>query len=163
MADKQRNIPKVTNLRESLVQREAEICLIQQTLSEVLTDLDLETVLDKVASRARELVDAETLLIPILSDDQDFYTYRAGAGPRVKDIIGETMPINYGVCGWVEVTYTGPIYAVVSLEGDGTMGGSFGADYWPATYSTGIVGPIPEPATFALLGLGALALLRRRK
>jgi diguanylate cyclase (GGDEF)-like protein len=67
----------------------------------VLTDLDLKTVLDKVASRARELVNAETLLIPILSDEQDFYTYRAGAGPRVNDIIGETMPINYGVCGWV--------------------------------------------------------------
>ena len=101
MTDKPKNIPRVTNLRESLVQREAEICLIQQTLSEVLTDLDLKTVLDKVASRARELVNAETLLIPILSDEQDFYTYRAGAGPRVNDIIGETMPINFGVCGWV--------------------------------------------------------------
>jgi diguanylate cyclase (GGDEF)-like protein len=101
VTDKPRNIPRVTNLRESLVQREAEICLIQQTLSEVLTDLDLKTVLDKVASRARELVNAETLLIPILSDEQDFYTYRAGAGPRVNDIIGETMPINFGVCGWV--------------------------------------------------------------
>jgi len=68
-----------------------------------------------------------------------------------------------GPVGWVEVTYSGPVDVVVSLLGDGTQGGSWGADYTPATYSTGVVTIVPEPATIALLGLGALALLRRRK
>ena len=83
--------------------------------------------------------------------------------PKRVEIGGGGMENVYGVCGWVEVTYSGPIYAEVSLEGDGTRGGSYGADYWPATYSTGLVGPIPEPAAIVLLGLGALAMLRRLK
>ena len=101
MTENLRNIPRVTNLRESLLQREAELSLLQKTLSEVLTDLDLEAVLNKAASRARDLVDAETLLIPIMSDKQDSYTYLAGAGPNSDEIIGETLPIDFGVCGWV--------------------------------------------------------------
>jgi hypothetical protein len=71
-----------------------------------------------------------------------------------------TMGTVYGLCGYVEVTYTGPVEAVISLHGGGYYPFPI---YDPPIISPGVVTIIPEPATLALLGLGALVLLRRRK
>lgn len=79
------------------------------------------------------------------------------------EITGGGMANVMGSAGFVEITYAGPLDVVVSLLGDGPHGGSWGVDYTPATYSPGFVTIIPEPMTIALLGLGGLALLRRRK
>lgn len=51
--------------------------------------------------QARELINAESLLIPLLDDDLETYTYRAGSGKNIDEIIGESMPLDFGVCGWV--------------------------------------------------------------
>jgi len=77
---------------------------------------------------------------------------------------GGTMgAARVGPAAYVEITYTGPFNLVISLVGDGTQGGTFDGMYSPVTYSQGVVTIVPEPMTIALLGLGGLALLRRRK
>ena len=101
MTDKDKKKRNISDLRERLVHREAEIDLLQQTFSEIGSELDLDKVFQIVADRARELVKAETLLIPIMDPDCEGYTYQAGSGANVDEIVGTTLPLEYGVCGWV--------------------------------------------------------------
>jgi diguanylate cyclase (GGDEF)-like protein len=92
---------EITELKKQLYDREAEIELLKTTFSEIGSELDLEKVFQIVAERARELISAETVLIPILDDDCEMYTYRGGSGKNAPEIVGESLPYNSGVCGWV--------------------------------------------------------------
>jgi len=89
------------NLEENLQNKEAEIELLQETFTEIGSELNLDTVFQIVATRARELLGAETILIPILDENCETYTYRGGAGKNAGEIIGESLPLEFGVCGWV--------------------------------------------------------------
>jgi len=101
MASKQLQAMDERDLKQDLHHREAEIELLQETFSEIGSELDLKRVFQIVAERARELVHAETLLIPILDDNCETYTYRGGAGLNAEEIVGESLPLDFGICGWV--------------------------------------------------------------
>ncbi|HEB86025.1 MAG TPA: EAL domain-containing protein [Gammaproteobacteria bacterium] len=101
MASKQFQTVDELDLRQDLHHREVEIELLQETFSEIGSELDLERVFQIVAERARDLVQAQTLLIPILDDNCETYTYRGGAGVHAKEIVGESLPLDFGICGWV--------------------------------------------------------------
>lgn len=92
---------RIQQLEDQLKQREYEIQLLCQTTEAIGSQLDLDTVFEIIAKRARELINAETLLIPILNTEFTEYTYRAGDGDNVDEIVGETLPLDFGVCGWV--------------------------------------------------------------
>jgi len=88
-------------LESELRDREFEIALLKETAEAVSTELDLEKVLQLVADHARKLILAETVLIPVLNEDNTQYTYRAGCGKNADEIVGESLPLEFGVCGWV--------------------------------------------------------------
>lgn len=88
-------------LEQQLRQREREIELLKDTVNAIGSELDLGKVLQLVAERARDLIHAETLLIPILDRDCQHYTYQAGAGRNAEEIVGQSLPLDFGVCGWV--------------------------------------------------------------
>lgn len=88
-------------LEDELRKREAEITLLKETAEAISSQLDLDTVFQIVADRARELIQAETLLIPVLDEECQEYTYKAGCGKNAEEIVGESLPIDYGICGWV--------------------------------------------------------------
>ena len=92
---------KVVDLNRILKEKESEIELLQQTFTEIGSELDLDHVFQIVSERARELINAETLLIPLLDDNCETYTYRGGAGKHAGEIVGESLPLEFGVCGWV--------------------------------------------------------------
>lgn len=91
----------VIDLNQSLKDREIEIDLLQKTFAEIGSELDLDRVFQIVAERARALVGAETLLVPILDENCETYTYRGGSGKNSDEIVGEALPLEFGVCGWV--------------------------------------------------------------
>lgn len=101
MATNKTKQTEVVQLHKQLIDREAEIELLRRTFSEIASELDLDRVFQIVADRARELIQAETLLIPIVDEDLDSYTYRGGAGKNARKIVGESLPIDFGICGWV--------------------------------------------------------------
>ncbi|MFK5894954.1 MAG: EAL domain-containing protein [Pseudomonadota bacterium] len=91
----------IIQLEKQLHDREAEIELLKVTFSEIGSELDLEKVFHIVAKQARELISAETVLVPILDEECEIYTYRGGAGKNSDEIVGESLPRNFGICGWV--------------------------------------------------------------
>lgn len=94
-------VGRLVSLEGELRNREREIELLKETAAAVGSELDLDTVLQLIAERARELIQAETLLIPILDNTCQTYTYRAGSGHNAAEILGESLPLDFGVCGWV--------------------------------------------------------------
>jgi diguanylate cyclase len=92
---------KLAALEAQLRQRDNEIAVLRETTRAIGSELDLDTVFQLVADRARELIQAETVLVPILNRECNEYTYRAGAGTHAKEIVGESLPLDFGVCGWV--------------------------------------------------------------
>jgi hypothetical protein len=71
-------------------------------------------------------------------------------------------PVDPSIAGWFDIAYTGGTQ-VITLTGGQRHGGTTDSSFMPGVYSLGVVTIVPEPATIALLGLGALAFLRRRK
>jgi len=91
----------IASLELQLRQRDHAIGLLRETAFAVGSELDLDKVLQLIVDRARELIGAETVLLPLLNRDCDEYTYRAGSGANIEEIIGESLPLDFGVCGWV--------------------------------------------------------------
>lgn len=88
-------------LESQLRDREFEIAMLRETAEVISSELDLEKVFQVVADHARKLILAETVLIPVLDQTQVQYTYRAGCGKNADEIVGQSLPLDTGVCGWV--------------------------------------------------------------
>jgi diguanylate cyclase (GGDEF)-like protein len=91
----------IKTLKRALHDRETEIDLLNETATAVSSELDLEKVYALVSKKSQELIQSETLLIALLNETCEEYTYRAGCGKNADEIVGESLPLNFGVCGWV--------------------------------------------------------------
>ena len=88
-------------LEGELHDREIEISLLKETAEKLASELDLEKVFQLAVERARKLIMAETVLLPLLNENGTHYTYRAGRGKNAEEIVGATLPLEFGICGWV--------------------------------------------------------------
>lgn len=86
--------------RELLRQRE-EFSLLLAVSKLIVSELDLGKVFQLVADQARDLVQAEMLLVPMLSEGRDRYTYKAASGADAEAVLEANFPITTGMCGWV--------------------------------------------------------------
>ncbi len=92
---------RILALESELRDREFEIALLKETADAVSSELDLQKVFQLIVDRARSLILAETVLLPVLDKDCAQYTYRAGCGKNADEIVGQSLPLDFGVCGWV--------------------------------------------------------------
>ncbi|MEI7841931.1 MAG: EAL domain-containing protein [Gallionellaceae bacterium] len=104
-------------------------------LGEQLTaELDLNNVLNRVAEMARQVIDAETLSVPIVDENGETFTYRAVCGKYAEMLQGQSFPILEGACGWV-INHQRPL-----LFGDGgTFEMAIEASWAPGKASTLLV------------------------
>ncbi|MDH5436593.1 MAG: EAL domain-containing protein [Gammaproteobacteria bacterium] len=91
----------IASLEAELINREREILILKEIGDAVTKNISLDKIFQMVAEHARNLINAETLLIPVLDNDKEHYTYHAGCGKNAEEIIGESLPLEFGVCGWV--------------------------------------------------------------
>lgn len=92
---------RIAALEAQLRQRDRAIALLRETAFAIGSELDLDKLLTLIVERARELIGAGTVLLPLLNRDCDEYTYLAGAGANAEEIVGASLPLDFGVCGWV--------------------------------------------------------------
>ena len=91
----------VQELEHELYLREFEIQLLKETVEAVSSNLHPDQLFQLVTERARDLIQAETVLLPVLDQDCKHYTYAAGCGKNADEIVGESLPLDIGICGWV--------------------------------------------------------------
>ena len=91
----------IRQLEQQVGDRELEVKLLLEITEAINNQIHIEELFQAVADRARTLVNAETLLIPILDETCEEYTYRAGSGLNAEEIVGESLPLDFGICGWV--------------------------------------------------------------
>lgn len=89
------------NLADQLATANHQLELIKMVTDELVSELDLDKLLILVARKAQDLIQSETLVVPILNDQRDHYTYKAAEGKNASLIMQQTFPVNVGMCGWV--------------------------------------------------------------
>lgn len=89
------------SLSTQLRQRETEIRMLREITELIGGEHNLQTVLDRVADCARNLIKADTVTIPVLCGDGRSYTYRAASGVYADELLATTLPVEVGICGWV--------------------------------------------------------------
>ncbi len=78
-----------------------ELALLLGMGERLVAELDLDNVLALVADAACQVVQAETLVVPMIDRDRQTFTYQAASGEYGAMIRGATFPIHEGACGWV--------------------------------------------------------------
>jgi len=120
----------------------------------------------------------QDLYIALLGDGALTTTLNVPPSPSMSGFAGtEQTLIDYGLGFLVPSGFTGDLYVLASapaeayvdgiyLRGDGVAGDQAYACWFDEVGNSGVIGTVllvPEPMTIALLGLGSLLMLRRRK
>jgi len=94
-------MPTIAELQQQLITAREQIDLIKMVTDELVTELDIDKLLTSVAEKAREVIQAETLVVPMIDDAAKLYTYKAAAGKNAESILNQSFPVSMGMCGWV--------------------------------------------------------------
>lgn len=89
------------NCQETVHQRESELNLFKDISRAIISNRNLQEILVLTANKARELIGAELLIVPMINEDNKSYTYSAASGKNAEDIVGSEFAMHVGMCGWV--------------------------------------------------------------
>lgn len=86
-----------------------QLSLLTEISNAIVSELDLARVLDLVAEKTLSMVDAESVMIPMINEARDEYHYVAAAGENAETVLDNGFPIDVGMCGWV-LTHERPLF-----------------------------------------------------
>ncbi len=86
-------------LYEESQRRSLEMAAIAEVGREISSTLDLQTVLERIAAYARELLDAETSAVYLPSEDGSIYRAIAVVGANVREIKEDAVIAGEGIIG----------------------------------------------------------------
>jgi diguanylate cyclase (GGDEF)-like protein/PAS domain S-box-containing protein len=78
-----------------------ELSILLKLGERLVAELDVDNVLSLVAETAGGVVQAETMVVPMIDFDHRTFTYAAASGEYAEQVRGQTFPIHEGACGWV--------------------------------------------------------------
>ncbi len=90
-----------TDQGKEITRQREEFSLLLDFSKLIVAELNLDNVFQLVADKARELVQADIMLVPMLNDRRDKYSYKAASGVEIRDIFEGSFPVSAGMCGWV--------------------------------------------------------------
>jgi len=93
--------PTYDELLAQLHAREKETELLKEVGQHLSTQTELQPLLNLIAQKSKNLIGAESLLIPLINKEKTHYHYAATSGKNAELILGQKFPINIGMCGWV--------------------------------------------------------------
>ncbi len=89
----------------NLLQRADELGAINEICAAIVEELDQKEVFKRIVQKAAELVSAETVAIPLISEDYKSITYAEAYGINAAKLQGRTLPMELGgLCAWVVKT-----------------------------------------------------------
>lgn len=90
-----------SDLGQELIRQREEFSQLLTVSKLIVSELELDKVFHLVAEKAREMVQAEMVLVPMLNEQRDRYSYQAASGPDALLVLGSSFPVTVGMCGWV--------------------------------------------------------------
>ncbi len=78
---------------------------LQEVCMAILSELDTGEVFRLITEKARRLISAETVAIPVISKDRSTITYREASGKKKELLRGMSLPMSEGdsVPGWLRI------------------------------------------------------------
>jgi len=80
---------------------DSEMELLLALGEHVNKELDIDALLQIIAESAQNVIDAKTLVVPIIDFKNKEYKYFAASGENAQLIKGQSFPLHMGMCGWV--------------------------------------------------------------
>ncbi len=104
-------------LKETIKERDRQIEMIRDVSKDITSELDFDNLVCLVCKKAKELINADTVIVPFLHESRNSYTIIAALGEEAENILGSTFSIEMGMCGWV-LSHEKPLIFGKDLEWD---------------------------------------------
>ncbi|NOZ59263.1 MAG: GAF domain-containing protein [Euryarchaeota archaeon] len=87
---------------EELRERAKKLELLSDMVVDIGQELEYDRILWKAAEKAAELVEAETVAVPVVDREASRITYPAAYGLHADKLVGRSKPLRRrSICGWV--------------------------------------------------------------
>ena len=89
------------SLKDQVAALSTELALLLQLGDKIVGELNVDKLFPAIVDIAREVIDADTMLLSLLDNDYLDYHYAAASGLNAERIQGQRFESSVGMCSWV--------------------------------------------------------------